>query len=139
QQTEPPADLPAGDAGGPSDGGYRLPDSGPVPETLTALRARWDEVRAAARKRDVRAGGLLNQAEVKSFDGKRVEVGVRYDTHVNLIRTTGNGQVLQAIQAAFADVVGHPVEVEPVLWEELSQVGDAPPPKSDGGGHLVEE
>ena len=51
-----------------------------------------------------------------------------------------DGKVLDAIREAVSEAVDRPVQVVPVLWEELEQTATpAEPATGDGGGHLIEE
>ena len=65
-----------------------------------------------------------------------MELGFRSPVHVEQVKTFEG--VLPAIQAAFSSAVGRPVEVVPVLWEELVR-GAPPSPSRSAGGHIVEE
>lgn len=113
------------------------PDDGDVSPELAALRERWGTIYEAARKGHVRAGALLNSTcFIKQFAGDTVELGFRSPVHVEQVKTFEG--VLSAIQAAFTQVVGRPVEVVPVVWEALGR-GAPPAPSRSAGGHLVDE
>lgn len=105
---------------------------------LEALRARWDDVRAAARKINPKAGALLtspNQAYPRSVQDGAVELGFQFPAHVELAgRMTG--ELAQAIGA----VMQREVRVTPVPWPELAEAGtsSSAPPKR-GASALVQE
>ena len=112
------------------------PDTGPVSEELAALRARWDDIRGIAKGLDFRAAAFLNTGYPRSVEGERVEIGFRFPNHVEqLLR---QGEMTGAITEAVSRVAGRPLEVVPVLWEELNRSGQATSRRS-GGGHLVSE
>jgi DNA polymerase-3 subunit gamma/tau len=112
----------------------------PSPE-LVELRASWESIREQARKRNLRAGALLNsQCFIRRFDGDTVEIGFRFPAHVDQMRTLDSGNVMTAITEAVSAAVGRSVEVVPVLWEELSRAAQAASmSRPNAGGHLVEE
>jgi hypothetical protein len=114
------------------------PDAGEVPAELEQLRARWDEIRAAAKKLNFKAGALLSTAFLKSIEGDAVEVGFRYPNHVEQIRENDAGALLVAVTQAVTQVAGRELTVVPVVWAEMNDTGPAPAPKT-AGGHLVEE
>jgi len=112
----------------------------PSPE-LVELRASWESIREQARKRNLRAGALLNsQCFIRRFEGDTVEIGFRFPAHVDQMRTLDSGNVMTAITEAVSAAVGRSVEVVPALWEELSRATQAASmPRPNAGGHLVEE
>ena len=105
---------------------------------LQALRDRWDEIRGVAKQLNFKAGALLSAAYLKSTDGDRVEVGLRYPNHIEQLLHNENGELLAAVSQAVSQIAGRELRVEPVLWEELNNTGPAPARKSSGG-HLVDE
>ncbi len=119
-----------------------IPGEGDVPEDLARAREKWSLIQEQARRRHSKAGALLNSGcYIKSVEGDRVEIGFRFPTHVDLVSNAEGGAVMQAIREAAADALDRPVEVVPVLWEELGRIPRSPAaaPRSAGGGHLVEE
>ena len=116
-------------------------DEGEVTPQLAELRGKWESIRAAARKRNFKAGALLNtQCHVKQFEGDTVEIGFKSAFMIEKANNLEEGKVFQAIGEVVSEAVGRPVEVVPALWEELSQSRDAPASEeSADGGHLVEE
>ncbi len=138
----PPPPGPPSDAGpsaaAPAPAAFVAPDAGEVSGELQAVRAKWDEIRAAAKQANFKAGALLVTAHPKSADGQQLEIGFRYPNHVEQVRENEGGALLAAITQAVAQVMGHELQVVPVVWEELASTGPAPAPKTSGG-HLVEE
>ncbi|MEE8337436.1 MAG: DNA polymerase III subunit gamma/tau [Dehalococcoidia bacterium] len=121
---------------------FEPPDAGEVSEELKALREQWGAIRGAARKRNMRAGAILNtQCYIKTFAGDTVEIGFRFPAHVEQMQTLEDGQVMQAIRDAVVEAVGREVAVVSVLWAELEQTTGNPAASRSGddGGHLVEE
>jgi len=112
-----------------------------VTPELESIRAKWDDIRAAARARHHRAGAMLNsQCFIKSFEGDRVEIGFSAPILIEKTRTMEEGAVMRAIRDVVCETVGRPVEVELVLWEDLQRAGSAPSPRPRGGvSHLVDE
>ena len=128
----------------PADAASRppaLPDEGEIPAELAQARSKWPLIQESARRRHSKAGALLNSGcYIKAFPGDRLEIGFRFPTHVDLVTNAEGGAVMQAIREAVADALGRPVEVVPVLWEELAQAKrQAAPPPPSAGGHLIEE
>jgi DNA polymerase III subunit gamma/tau len=153
RQTRPPAQRPpqANDgappasasppqpaATAPAASSFAPPDSGDVSPELQALRDRWDEIRGVAKQLNFKAGALLSAAYLKSADGDRVELGLRYPNHIEQLLHNENGALLTAVSQAVSQIAGRELRVEPVLWEELNNTGPAPARKSSGG-HLVDE
>jgi DNA polymerase-3 subunit gamma/tau len=155
QQVRPPAQRPPQAAGGapapgaplaqppaaaaqPATPAFAPPDSGGVSSELQALRDRWDEIRGVAKQLNFKAGALLSAAYLKSTEGDRVEVGLRYPNHIEQLLHNENGELLAAVSQAVSQIAGRKLRVEPVLWEELNNTGPAPARKSSGG-HLVDE
>ncbi len=115
----------------PADAADASPD-------LVALRGKWGGIRESVRKRYHKAGALLNTAcEIKSFDGESVELGFRFSTHVQ--KAQEDAKVMQAIRESVSEAVGHPVQVVPVVWQEMQQAAAPPPVSQSRGGHLLEE
>jgi hypothetical protein len=112
-----------------------------VPRELAELRAKWNAIREAARKRHHKAGALLNsQCYIKTFEGDAVEIGFKSSLLIEKVQTLEDGKVLDAIREAVSEAVDRPVQVVPVLWEELEQTATpSDPATGGGGGHLVEE
>jgi hypothetical protein len=112
-----------------------------VTPELESIRARWDDIRAAARARHHRAGAMLNsQCFIKSFEGDRVEIGFSAPILIEKTQTMEEGAVMRAIRDVVIEAVGRPVEVDLVLWEDLQRAGSAPAPKARSGvSHLVDE
>lgn len=117
---------------------FAPPDNGDVSSDLQALRDRWDEIRGVAKQLNFKAGALLSAAYLKSIDGDRVELGLRYPNHIEQLLHNENGALLAAVSQAVSQIAGRELRVEPVLWEELNNTGPAPARKSSGG-HLVDE
>jgi DNA polymerase-3 subunit gamma/tau len=153
QQNRPPAQrLPQAGGGGappsaqppqpaavqPVAPSFAPPDSGEVSSELQALRDRWDEIRGVAKQLNFKAGALLSAAYLKSTEGDRVEVGLRYPNHIEQLLHNENGELLAAVSQAVSQIAGRELRVEPVLWEELNNTGPAPARRSSGG-HLVDE
>ena len=116
------------------------PEEGAVPRELAEVRAKWNGIREAARKRHHKAGALLNsQCYIKTFEGGAVEIGFKSSLLIEKVLTLEDGKVLDAIREAVSEAVDRPVEVVPVLWEEMEQTATSPEPAPGGGGHLVEE
>jgi hypothetical protein len=109
-----------------------------VSSELQALRDRWDEIRGVAKQLNFKAGALLSAAYLKSTEGDRVEVGLRYPNHIEQLLHNESGELLAAVSQAVSQIAGRKLRVEPVLWEELNNTGPAPARKSSGG-HLVDE
>ncbi len=112
------------------------PDIGPVSPDLAQLRAAWDQVRDAVNTQDKKAGALLNKVSyARSVEGDRVEIGFVSRPLMEIAQGPG---VLQRIGEAVGHGLGRPVQVVPVLWEELRDAGGGPPsqPRSS---HLVDE
>ena len=132
-ERRPPADAPSRPP--------PLPDEGEIPVELAQARAKWPLIQESARRRHSKAGALLNSGcYIKSFPGDRLEIGFRFPTHVDLVTNAEGGAVMQAIREAAADALGRPVDVVPVLWEELAQAKrQAAPAPASSGGHLLEE
>ncbi len=87
---------------------------------------------------------LNSQCYIKKFEGDTVEIGFRSPFLIEKTLTLEDGSVMKAIYDVVCEAVGRPVEVVPVLWEELQQAAaasESPPetPASAVGGHLVEE
>ena len=85
---------------------------------------------------------LNSQCYIKKFDDDTVEIGFKSPFVIEKTRTLEDGKVMQAISDVVSEAVGRPVEVVPVLWEELEQSSELPagtPPMPASGGHLVEE
>jgi DNA polymerase-3 subunit gamma/tau len=122
----------------PAPASFAPPDSGDVSSELQALRDRWDEIRGIAKQLNFKAGALLSAAYLKSTEGDRVELGLRYPNHIEQLIHNENGALLAAVSQAVSQIAGRVLRVEPVLWEELSNTGPAPPRKTSGG-HLVDE
>ncbi len=122
----------------PAAPSFAPPDSGEVSSELQALRDRWDEIRGVAKQLNFKAGALLSAAYLKSTEGDRVEVGLRYPNHIEQLLHNENGELLAAVSQAVSQIAGRELRVEPVLWEELNNTGPAPARKSSGG-HLVDE
>ena len=111
-----------------------------MPRELAEVRAKWNGIREAARKRHHKAGALLNsQCYIKTFEGGAVEIGFKSSLLIEKVLTLEDGKVLDAIREAVSEAVDRPVEVVPVLWEEMEQTATSPEPAPGGGGHLVEE
>ena len=93
----------------------------------------------------LRAGSWLVSDSVHLHSNGRdttahLEIGFRFPTHVDLVTNAEGGAMMQAIREAAADALGRPVEVVPVLWEELAQAKrQAAPAPASSGGHLLEE
>lgn len=143
---KPPAAAarPAGAGGGAS--AFEPPDAAPASEQTEQLRAQWDEIRTAVRRRSMRAGAMLNsgcyiKAFIAATDGgdDTVELGFRFPKHVELVQSAENGAVLAAIREVMTEVVGHPLQVVPIVWEELQSAAAKPPASQSGGGHLLDE
>ena len=83
-------------------------------------------------------GALFAIAYPKSADGERVEVGIAFQQHVDKARDQDGGKVLQTLTAAIAEALGHPVQVNVVLWTELGNTGNVPSARP-ARSHLVEE
>ena len=132
----PPAQPAA--AAAPAPASFAPPDSGDVSSELQALRDRWDEIRGVAKRLNFKAGALLSAAYLKSAEGDRVELGLRYPNHIEQLIHNENGELLAAVSQAVSQIAGRELRVEPVLWEELSNTGPAPARKTSGG-HLVDE
>ncbi len=116
------------------------PEEGAVPRDLAEVRAKWNGIREAARKRHHKAGALLNsQCYIKTFDGDAVEIGFKSSLLIEKMQTLEDGKVMDAIREAVSEAVERPVQVVPVLWEELEQTPAPSEPATGGGGHLVEE
>ncbi|MDA1147766.1 MAG: DNA polymerase III subunit gamma/tau [Chloroflexi bacterium] len=114
------------------------PDAGDVSVELETLRANWEEIRAAAKKLNFKAGAFLTAAFLKSIDGDTVQIGFRYPNHVEQMRENDGGALLKAVTQAVSQVANRELQVQPVVWEEMSDTGPAPSPKT-AGGHLVDE
>ncbi len=112
------------------------PGEGVVSPELAQLRAAWDQVRDAVNAQDKKAGALLNKVSyARAVEGDRVEIGFVSRPLMEIAQGPG---VLQRIGEAVGHVLGRPVQVVPVLWEELREAGGGPPsqPRSS---HLVDE
>jgi DNA polymerase-3 subunit gamma/tau len=129
---------PPADAAPAKPPAFVAPDNGDVTPELQALRGQWDDIRAAAKNINFKAGALLVTAYLKSADSEQVEIGFRYPNHVEQIRENEGGALLQAVAQAVAQVAGKELRVVPVVWEELNDTGPAPAPRT-AGGHLVDE
>ncbi len=100
---------------------FSPPDAGDVSDELTALRARWDEVRAAAKRVHPRAGALLtspSQAYPRAVKDGVVELGFQFPAHVDLAERM-RGELTQAVTS----VLEQPLTLTPVLWPELATAG----------------
>ncbi len=148
QQRQQPAQPRQGAQWAPPPAGARRaprefvpPDDGEVTPELAELRAKWGDIREAARKSNHRAGAMLNsQCYIKKFEGDAVEIGFRSPFLIEKTMTLEDGRVMQAIHDVVCEAVGRPVEVVPVLWEELQQAAEpSGTSASAAGGHLVEE
>ena len=117
------------------------PDVGEVPQELADVRAKWNGIREAARKRHHKAGALLNsQCYIKTFEGDAVEIGFKSSLLIEKMQTLEDGKVMDAIREAVSEAVDRPVQVVPVLWAELEQTTTpSEQATGGGGGHLVEE
>ena len=115
----------------PTGGGEATPD-------LAALREHWSEVQETMRAYSRPVGALFAIAYPKSADGERVEVGIAFQQHVDKARDQDGGKVLQTLTAAIAEALGHPVQVNVVLWTELGNTGNVPSARP-ARSHLVEE
>ena len=119
------------------------PDEGEIAPELAELRQKWGSIREAARKSNYQAGAMLNsQCYIKKLEDDTVEIGFKSPFVIEKTRTLEDGKVMQAISDAVSEAVGRPVEVVPVLWEELersSELSAGTPPAPAAGGHLVEE
>ena len=112
------------------------PDDGEVSEQLLAARAQWDAIRDGTRKRLMKAGALLSESYIKACEEDSIEIGFRYPSHVDMVKT--DQAVLTAIEESCAAALGRTLAVSAVLWEGLQRSGPAPA-RSSSGGHLVEE
>ena len=113
-----------------------------MPEELALAREKWPLIQERARRRHSKAGALLNSGcYIKAVEGDRLEIGFRFPTHVEIVSNAEEGAVMRAIRDAVADALERPVEVVPVLWEELAQLprSSRQEPRGQDGGHLVEE
>ncbi len=119
---------------------FAAPDAGEVSEALTEVRTRWDEIVAAARRADVRAGALLSdhaRAFPRAVEGDEVHIGLQYDAHVDRV-----GQVAEVVARVASEVLGRPMRVRAVHWPELAGAGTAATPTRAAAAarsHLVEE
>ena len=112
------------------------PDLGPVSEELARIRAGWDEIRDAVNAQDKKAGALLNKVSyARAVEGDRVEIGFVSRPLMEIAQGPG---VLQKISEAVGQTLGRPVQVVPVLWEELRNAGGGPP-SQPRPSHLVDE
>ena len=112
------------------------PDSGAVSEELARIRAGWDEIRDAVTQQDKKAGALLNKVSyARAVEGDRVEIGFVSRPLMEIAQAPG---VLQKISDAVGQTLGRPVQVIPVLWEELRNAGGGPP-SQPRPSHLVDE
>jgi hypothetical protein len=112
------------------------PDSGAVSEELARVRAGWDEIRDAVNQQDKKAGALLNKVSyARAVEGDRVEIGFVSRPLMEIAQAPG---VLQKISDAVGQTLGRPVQVVPVLWEELRNAGGGPP-SQPRPSHLVDE
>ena len=119
-----------------------LPDDGEVSPELAEVRAKWEEIREAARKRHHKAGALLNsQCHIMKFEGDTVEIGFRSSFLIEKTQNLEEGKVMEAIQEVVSEAVGRTVKVLPVLWEGLGQSVERAPSQTSTpvGGHMVEE
>ena len=149
RQPGPPAagaSAPAASRAAPDEPGPAappvLPGEGEVPAELALAREKWPLIQERARRRHSKAGALLNSGcYIKAVEGDRLEIGFRFPTHVELVSNAEEGAVMRAIRDAVADALERPVEVVPVLWEELAQLprSSRQEPSGQAGGHLVEE
>jgi hypothetical protein len=115
---------------------FVVPDTGPVSEELARVRAGWDEIRDAVNAQDKKAGALLNKVSyARSVEGDRVEIGFVSRPLMEIAQGPG---VLQKISEAVGHTLGRPVQVVPVLWEELRTAGGGPP-SQPRPSHLVDE
>jgi DNA polymerase III subunit gamma/tau len=115
---------------------FIVPDTGPVSEELARIRAGWDEIRDAVNAQDKKAGALLNKVSyARAVEGDRVEIGFVSRPLMEIAQGPG---VLQKISEAVGQTLGRPVQVVPVLWEELRTAGGGPP-SQPRPSHLVDE
>ncbi|MSQ41941.1 MAG: DNA polymerase III subunit gamma/tau [Dehalococcoidia bacterium] len=136
----PPPDAPEGRGGRTTSRAFLPLSEGEVSPQLAAVRAQWGAIQEAARERHFRAGALLNSpCYIKSFDADTLQIGFRYANLVEMVKTVDDGKVMQAIREVVSEIVGRPIEVQPVLWEALQPSGAAAAATPQGGGHLVDE
>ena len=123
-----------------------LPDQDTASPVLSAARDKWDAIRENARGRYFKAGPLLRQAHIKSAGVDQIEVGFQF--RALLDKAQEDPKVLVAIREAATELLGRPVQIVPVLWEELQQAATAPAAAAaptgasrpaPSGGHLLEE
>ena len=108
---------------GPPPRTLALPDEAQASPELVAARAQWATIRERARKRSIKAGSLLAQAQVKQFADDSIEVGFQFRSHLDKVQEDAN--VMLAIREAVAETMGRPIAVVPVLWEALHAAGAA--------------
>lgn len=119
---------------------FVAPDAGPVSPDLASVREKWGVIREGARRRHHRAGALLNsRSYVKSFEGDLIEIGFGSQTLTDMVKSLDGGAVLVAIREAVIEAVGRPVDVLPVLWDELNQAVGTPAAAQARPSHLVDE
>ena len=115
---------------------FVVPDTGPISEDLARIRAGWDEIRDAVNAQDKKAGALLNKVSyARAVEGDSVEIGFVSRPLMEIAQAPG---VLQKISEAVGHTLGRPVQVVPVLWEELRNAGGGPP-SQPRPSHLVDE
>ena len=137
-RTPPPDPVPVASQAAPSAREFAPTGGGEATPDLVRLRERWDAVQAAMRAYSRPVGALFAIAYPKSADGGRAEVGIAFPQHVEKARSQDGGKVFAALTAAITEALGHPVQVDVVLWPELGNTGNVPTARP-ARSHLVEE
>jgi DNA polymerase-3 subunit gamma/tau len=119
----------------PEPSGVSTASLGPIPEgelTFQAVLDRWDQILAAAFKRDPRCQALLNSGRPMGLRRGKIVLGFASDILRDKMQKEDN---LAVVTAALESTLGQEIGVRCVLasaWDDQASPGEQPPVEEGG-------